>query len=261
MMRLLICTLVLTTLAAVEAVPTPTVAVPPLDAAQAEFASVLRTVVKADGIDYAALSDDHANLDRYRAQLAATTVPDDRTAKLALFINAYNAETLALVIAKLPADRAAWPTWSIKRAGGLLTSVWKAYSFEVAGQRYTLDELEHAVLRPLGEPRIHFAINCASRSCPSLADQPYVASTLDAQLDAAARAFAGSTYHLRLEQGVLRLNPILSWFGDDFAAGGGVRAFLQQHVPPGTVATALAADTPLKTFDYDWRLNLTGAAP
>ncbi len=242
---------------AVEEMPIPSVAAPPLDAEHREFAAVLHLAVKLDGIDYAALRADHAALDRYLAQLAATTVPADRSGKLALFINAYNAETLALVISKLPADPAAWPTWSIKDAGSLFTNVWKAYSFVIAGQRYTLDELEHTVLRPLGEPRIHFAINCASRSCPPLAVQPYLVATLDAQLEAIARAFATSPYQVRLVQGVLRINPILDWFGDDFTADGGVRAFLRARIPAGPVGDYLAGSKPLKFFDYDWKLNLS----
>jgi len=246
---------------AVDEVPTPTVVVPPLDAEHREFAAVLHVAVKPDGVDYAALRADHAALDRYRAQLAAVAQPTDRSGKLALFINAYNAQTLALVISKLPADPATWPSWSIKDAGSTFTSVWKAYSFVVAGRRYTLDELEHTVLRPLGEPRIHVAINCASKSCPPLAAQPYLVATLDAQLEATARAFAADPYHVRLEQGVLRINPILDWFGEDFTAGGGIRAFLRARVPAGPVADYLAGGKPLKFFDYDWKLNLATVKP
>ena len=246
---------------AVDEVPTPAVDVPPLDAEHREFATVLHVAVKPDGVDYAALRADRAALDRYRAQLAAVALPADRPGKLVLFINAYNAQTLALVISKLPTDPAAWPTWSIKDAGGIFTSVWKAYSFVIAGRRYTLDEIEHKVLRPLGEPRIHVAINCASKSCPPLAAQPYLVATLDAQLKATARAFAADPYHLRLEQGVLRINPILDWFGEDFTAGGGVRAFLRANVPAGPVADYLAGSKPLKFFDYDWKLNLAAAKP
>jgi len=246
---------------AVDEVPTPTVVVPPLDAEHREFAAVLHVAVKPDGVDYAALRADHAALDRYRAQLAAVAQPTDRSGKLALFINAYNAQTLALVISKLPADPATWPSWSIKDAGSTFTSVWKAYSFVVAGRRYTLDELEHKVLRPLGEPRIHVAINCASKSCPPLAAQPYLVATLDAQLEATARAFAADPYHVRLEQGVLRINPILDWFAEDFTAGGGIRAFLRARVPAGPVADYLAGGKPLKFFDYDWKLNLAAVKP
>lgn len=260
MLRSLLALMLGLSLAAVEEIPTPAVPVAALDADHREFAAVLGAVVKPDGVDYAALLRDHAALDRYRAQLAAAPVPTERSAKLALFINAYNAETLALVIARLPADATRWPAWSIQDAGSAFTSVWKSASFVVAGSRYTLDQLEHAVLRPLGEPRIHLAINCASRSCPPIAAEPYRAATLEAQLEAAARAFVASSYHLRLEGGVLRVNPILDWFGDDFRAGGGVRAFLAARAS-GPVAAHLATDRPLRFFDYDWKLNLAGVKP
>jgi hypothetical protein len=246
-------------LAAVEAVPTPAVAAPPLDAGHAGFAPVLALAVRADGVDYAALRADRAGLDRYRAQLAQAAMPTDRAEILALFINAYNACTLALVIDRLPADRTAWPRWSNRGAGIGGASPWQAYSYEVAGRRYTLDEMEHAVLRPLGEPRIHVAINCASRSCPPLAAEPFRAATLDAQLEAAARAFVASPHHLRLEDGGLRTNPLLEWFAADFAAGGGVRAFLAARAPQGPLATALAGATPMRFFAYDWSLNLAEA--
>lgn len=260
MLRSLLALMLGLSLAAVEEIATPAVTVVPLDADHREFAAVLAAVVKPDGVDYEALKRDHAALDRYRAQLAAEPVPTDRAAKLAFFINAYNAETLALVIAKLPAETARWSAWSIKDAGSTFTSVWKSANFVVGGGRYTLDQLEHAVLRPLGEPRIHLAINCASRSCPPIAAEPYRAATLEAQLEAAARAFVASTYHVRLEGGVLRINPILDWFGDDFKASGGVRAFLAARAS-GPIAAYLATDKPLRFFDYDWKLNLAGAKP
>lgn len=242
-------------LAAVE-VPTPTVAAPALAAEHALFAGVLARVVKPDGVDYAALHADHADLDRYRAQLASASEPSDRAEKLAFYINAYNALTLALVIDQLPKDQADWPAWSIRKAGSTFTNVWKRFTFEVAGQRLTLDAIEHQILRPLGEPRIHFAINCASGSCPPLIAEPFRAATLEAQLEQVATAFARSDYHVRLIDGQLRLNPILDWFGEDFTSAGGVRAFLRARVSDAAVAKVLAGDSRLRFFDYDWTLNL-----
>lgn len=165
------------------------------------------------------------------------------------------------MVLKLPADVGQWPAWSITDAGHLFTNVWKSYSFAVGGSRYTLNDIEHDVLRPLGEPRIHVAINCAFRSCPVLARVPYQTAMLNAQLEAASRIFANSPDQLRLDGEVMRVNPILDWFGDDFAPLGGVRAFLSAHVARGSIATYLAGGKPLRFFDYDWRLNLAGRAP
>ncbi|MFW5828906.1 MAG: DUF547 domain-containing protein [Planctomycetota bacterium] len=234
---------------------TPPVQAPELDTEHALLASVLARVVHDDDVDYATLRDDHAELDRYRVQLATATEPSERAEQLAFYINAYNALTLALVIDRLPEDPADWPNWSIRDAGTLFSPVWKRFSFQVAGRWRTLDAIEHEILRPLNEPRIHFAINCASVSCPPLITEPYRAATLETQLERVATDFARSDYQVRLEQGQLRLNPILDWFSEDFEPVGGVRAFLLERVPAGPVAEALA-NARLRFFEYDWSLNL-----
>ena len=235
--------------------PTPALTVPPLDAGHRLFAQVLAEVVRPDGVDYVRLRADHSLLDQYRAQLAGTTMPTERSERLALLVNAYNAFTLALVAEKLPADRGAWATWSIKDAGGLVTSVWKLYTFELAGSRVTLDQLENTQLRTLGEPRIHFAINCASKSCPALAAIPYTAPGLDAQFESAARAFAANPQQVQAGGDGLRVNPILKWFDDDFTKSGGVRSFLRERTPDGELKTLLEGDKPLRFQSYDWTLN------
>lgn len=242
-----------------DAVPTPAVAAPPLDAAHALLARVLARVVEADGVDYGALVADHADLDAYRAQLALDPVPTAGPARMAHLINAYNAFTLALVVQLLPADRARWRRWSIKDGGGLLASVWKRYTFALGGQRYSLDQIEHELLRPMGDPRVHFAINCASRSCPRLAATPYLAATLEADLQRATAAFVGDPSQLRVTDGAVVLNPILDWFAADFEARGGVAAFLAGQTRDAAVKAALAAGAKLRFFDYDWHLNLAGA--
>jgi hypothetical protein len=234
---------------------------PSLDAGHSRLATVLARVVKPDGIDYAALKQDHRELDLYLEQLALAKPPSDPAESKALLINAYNAWTLALVSRSLPDDQAKWPAWSIKDLGSLVTSPWKKYRFELGAERPTLDEIENR-LRALGDPRIHCVINCASRSCPTLSATPYVGAKLDAQLDGAAGAFASSDYQVRVEDGgaVVRTNPILDWFGKDFAPVGGPAAFLLAHTDSGQAQSALRAHAKLKFFDYDWRLNLAGAA-
>jgi hypothetical protein len=232
---------------------------PALDATHARLAEVLARVVKADGVDYAELRRDHRALDLYLEQLALAAEPTDPGEAKALLIDAYNAWTLALVSRSLPEDQAKWPGWSIKDLGSLVSSPWKKYRFELAGKQVTLDATENR-LRMLGDPRIHVAINCASRSCPALAAEPYRAAMLDAQLDAAAQAFATSPYQVRIEDGggVVRTNPILDWFAKDFAPVGGPLAFLAKHVGEGKRGQQIAR-AKLTFFDYDWCLNLAGA--
>jgi hypothetical protein len=187
-------------------------------------------------------------------------VPKDTHEQLAFYINAYNAFTLALVAQQLPHDQSTWKRWSIKDAGGWYTSVWNYYTFELAGTRVTLDHLEHTLLRPLGEPRIHFAINCASRSCPVLSSNPYIGAELISQLDEAVRRFTRNPTQMRLHDGVIMTNPILSWFADDFTASGGVAPFLIPYTQRPELANALKSGVKVTYFIYDWSLNMATAA-
>ncbi len=139
-------------------------------------------------------------------------------------------------------------------------SPWKDARFRVAGVERTLDELEHELLRPLGEPRIHFAVNCASRSCPALAAVPLRADTLEAQLEAAARAFVTDALQLRRDARAVLTNPLLDWFAKDFEASGGVREFLRLRAP-SDIAQSLEQGAALRFFEYDWALNLAVAEP
>jgi len=239
--------------------PTPALSVPPLDAAHAEWGSVLATVVRTTGIDYARLRADHAALDRYRAQLAVAPLPAARPARLAHLINAYNALTMALVVELLPVDPAAWPRFSVKDQPGF----WTAWRFQIAGDWRTLDDIEHRELRPLGDPRIHVAINCGARSCPALPPVPVTAATIEAQLEAATRAFVRDPSQVRFDPATGRLtaNPILDWYGQDFAAGGGVGALLRARLDDSPARRHLEGGGPVGFWDYDWALNLAPPAP
>lgn len=246
-------------------VVTPVITAAPWDDQQVPWARTIERIVKADGVDYRSLRRDHAELDQYVAQLAHAPEPSDTSEKLAFYINAYNACTLHVVNLLLPDDATQWPQWSIAVAGTPPGTVWKGYRFEIAGRRLTLDAIEHQILRPLGDPRMHLAINCASRSCPALAPIPYRATTLNAQLDAAAHAFVMDSQQLRLHDGALLINPILSWFGDDFKTLGGVRVFLRtqaeavEKIKPHSaepLITYLSGTAALQFFTYDWRLNI-----
>jgi hypothetical protein len=244
---------------AADHLPTPDLAVPLLDDAHGILAEVLTASVRSGGVDYAALRQNRVALDRYRAQLAATPLPTAREAQLALWINAYNAHTLALVLHLLPTDTATWPSWSIRSGGGADGSVWQRWTMTVAGTDLSLDAMEHARLRPLGEPRIHLAITCASRSCPPLAAAPYQAATLEAQLRAATAAFVSDPRQVRVADGAVVTNPILAWFADDFGGASGVRTFLQNA--GGPAADALARGAQVVSGTYDWSLNLPRSTP
>jgi hypothetical protein len=180
-----------------------------------------------------------------------------REARLAFWINAYNVLAIDVV-------RRHYPVQSIRDVGSLFAPVWKTPAGEIGGKVYTLDQIEHAILRPLGEPRIHGAIVCASLSCPPLRREPYRADTLDEQLADNVRCWlADPRKGARLDRaaGTLTLSPIFDWFADDF--GGDALDFVAKHLPAADAAWVRErrASLRIRWFEYDWRLNDTHGPP
>jgi hypothetical protein len=215
-----------------------------------------RPVPDAAGVrvDYRGLRAD----ERWPALLASLAAAPDptrapRAETLAFWINAYNVLAIDVVLK-------AYPVPSIRAAGSLLRPVWSRRAGTAAGRAVSLGEIEHEILRPLGEPRIHAAIVCASTSCPSLRREAYRAERLEAQLEEALRAFLADPRkgsRLDAAAGVLWLSPIFEWFAEDFEAAGGLRAYLAPRLPAES-ARALAErgeGLALRFLDYDWALN------
>ncbi|MBS4051201.1 MAG: DUF547 domain-containing protein [Methylomonas sp.] len=200
--------------------------------------------VKLALVDYPAVKAD-GSLDKAYQALTAFDPKrlNGRDEQLAFYINAYN--ILAL---KTVADH--WPVGSIKDVGSLFNPVWDKPAGELGGRTVSLGEVEHKILRPMGEPRIHLAIVCASVSCPDLRDEPYTAAKLSAQLDEQAKRFLENTGKgLIVDQDKIRVSQIFDWFEKDFAAGGGVGAFLKHYRPE-------LPELKIKTsIDYDWSVN------
>lgn len=251
-------------LPAAERMATPALEVAPLDAEHQLLQTVLSRVVDFPaGVDYAALYRDHGDLDAYRAQLAQATLPSERAAQLAFWINAYNATTLALVVHHLPKPGAdadnPWPDFSVMHS---VEGFWQGYAFEVAGEWLTIDAMQKQKLAALGEPRIHFAINCASVSCPPLSAQVYTAENLDAQLSRAVRHFVADEQQVQITATgwtgsgrLATLNPIMQWYRQDFGGSDdSVREFLANHAADETRAANLRK-AKLAYAEYDWGLN------
>lgn len=200
--------------------------------------------VKLALVDYPAIKAD-GRLDKAYRTVAAFDPKrlHGRDEQLAFYINAYN--ILAL---KTVADH--WPVDSIKDVGNLLSPVWDKPAGELDGKSVSLGEVEHRILRPMGEPRIHLAIVCASVSCPDLRDEPYTAAKLSAQLDEQAKRFLDNTGKgLLVDKDKIRVSQIFDWFEQDFAAAGGVDAFIKRYRPD-------LPDLKIKTtIDYDWSVN------
>lgn len=225
----------------------------------------------ADGhssaVDYAALKRDSKALDQVLAEFSAVTPGQfdgwDRDRQMAFLINAYNGFTLELILGKYPNLK------SIRDLGSLLRSPWKKPFFQLLGDTRTLDWVEHETLRPrYRDPRIHFAVNCASIGCPALRPEPYVAERLDQQLDDQQRRFLTDRTRNRYNaaDGVLYLSQIFRWYGDDFAGSGStLQGWLSGQA-------ALLADNDadrqklrsgafrIEHLSYDWTLNQARSA-
>ena len=173
--------------------------------------------------------------------------------KLAFWINAYNVLAIDLVVRHYPVE-------SIRDIGGFLTPVWKVEAGRIGGRPFTLHEIEHEILRPMGDPRIHTALVCASTSCPSLRRSPYTADQISAQLDDVSRRFLADRHKgLSMDdtRRTVRLSRIFDWFEEDFAAQGGPLGFAARYAPAGERPSLSppAGDLRIEYFDYDWALN------
>lgn len=167
---------------------------------------------------------------------------ETRSERLAFWIDAYNLLAIRTVI-----DTGV--SGSIKDAGSLFRPVWKRPAGVVGGRELSLDRIEHRILRPLGDPRIHLAIVCASLSCPDLRLEAYAPDRLEAQLDDQARRFLANPAKGMAGSGAVRVSRIFDWFEADFGGADGVVRFLRRHAPergPERVRGYLP---------YDWSLN------
>jgi hypothetical protein len=223
------------------------------------WASLLARYVDADGnVDYArwkASPTDQQALADYLESLSRADPSQkcSRSARLAFWINAYNALTVHGILRE-------YPTTSIQNHTGTLQyNIWRDLLLRVGQRSYSLGQIEHEVLRPLGEPRVHFAIVCASRGCPRLLDRPYEARRLEEQLFENSRVFFADPTKFVVDtvHNEVRVSPILSWYAADF--GGSTEAILAAIRPYLSESDAQALSRlkgpRLDFLDYDWRLN------
>jgi hypothetical protein len=234
----------------------------------AAFQHLLEQYVDSNGwVDYDGLSRDRAKLNEYLQQLA-TAQPESFSTehdRLAFWINSYNAYTLASVL-----DRVHGRVKGVRDAAGFFDKD----RHPVAGEQLTLDQIEeHA--RSFHDPRVHFALVCASTSCPKLQRFAYAGSDLDAQLREAMQDFlANSSKGLRMdtEHNRIYLSPIFKWYAGDFTgspsgagqffarakaymSGGNVLQYVKQHVPDDVNRYINGKHPSVEYFDYDWSLN------
>jgi hypothetical protein len=210
---------------------------------------------RVNRVDYRRFqAQDHARLRRYLASLQAVAVSSlSRPEQFAFWVNLYNAATVDIVLAH-------YPVASIRDIGSGLFArgPWGRKIATVEGVALSLDDIEHNILRPIWrDPRIHYAVNCASIGCPNLASVPYVAARLEAMLNAAARDYVNHPRGLSVGGGSVRASQIYDWYAADF---GGSDAGVLRHVrryAGAALAQSLSGISRIERYDYDWRLNDT----
>jgi hypothetical protein len=215
------------------------------------YTDLLRKYVKNGVVDYQGFKNEEAKLNQYLKVLEQVdTAKLPQTEQLAFYINAYNAWTIKLILGGYPGIK------SIKDLGSAFSTPWKKPICRLDGLTISLDDLEHKIIRArFHDSRVHFAINCASKSCPPLISEPYLGNKLDGQLDASARAFINNPGNNRLEGNVLHASRIFEWYRDDFT--GGTSAFFLKYAE-GDLKKRLEAGkdhVKIEYLDYDWSLN------
>jgi hypothetical protein len=249
---------------------------PAFDHAHAAWTALLRRHVallrggQESQVRYEGFAADRATLRVYLDSLsgvgAAAFGAWSRAQQMAFLVNAYNAFTVELILTR-------WPRLeSIKDLGSLFQSPWKPKWVPLLGGRVSLDDIEHEMLRQRGrfdDPRVHFAVNCASIGCPALREEAFVAERLDAQLDEQTLRFMSDRTRNRYSapRGRLEVSKIFDWFGEDFRLGhrgiASLPAFLARYAEvladaPAERERVRALQAPVAFLEYDWKLN---AAP
>lgn len=215
------------------------------------FGELLQKYVAHGSVDYAGFKSEEAKLDRYLDRLQNVD-PNalSRNEQYAFYINVYNAWTIKLILTKYPG------IGSIKELGIFNTGPWKKQIVRLNGETVSLDHIEHDILRPrYKDPRVHFAINCAAKSCPPLRSEPFVAEKLDQQLDDATRSFINNPASYRLEGRNLHVSRIFKWFSEDFDED--PLGFFLEYANP-ELKKKLENNPEkinIKYLAYDWSLN------
>ncbi|WP_372655124.1 DUF547 domain-containing protein [Halobacteriovorax sp.] len=196
--------------------------------------------------DYKKIKNSPLSLNKYLLQLSSLKREEYETfnnnQKLALLINSYNAHTVKLII-----DH--YPVKSIKDIGSLFTSAFKKDFFYFLGHKRNLDWIEHEVIRKkFKEPRIHFAVVCASISCPNLQKTAFTEKNLDSLLDSAATYFINNKTKNDFKDGTLYLSKIFKWYRLDFK---GLHKFIKKYSKEKNITDK----TPISWLNYNWELN------
>lgn len=220
---------------------------------------------EATQVDYAAMAQQRASLQAYLEKVSAvqknTFDAWEKNEQLAFLLNAYNAWTVELILTRYPKLE------SIKDLGYLFQSPWKKSFIPLFNTSVSLDHIEHDLIRGSGryeDPRIHFAVNCASIGCPALRNEAYLGIRLDGQFEEATILFLSDTNRNRAHDGALEVSSIFKWYKEDFTKGWQGAESLHQFLSLYADALQLneeqkqqlqAGEVTIRFLDYDWALN------
>ncbi|WP_290702080.1 DUF547 domain-containing protein, partial [Lacinutrix sp.] len=198
-------------------------------------------VSDAGNVNYNSIKSNRKELTNYITALG-DNMPNDawsKEDKLAYWINAYNAMTVDLILRNMPIK-------SIKD----IKDPWEQRLWKLGSKWYNLEEIEHQILRKMDEPRIHFAIVCASFSCPKLQNEAFTASNLETQLTDATKEFLSDTKRNKISKNTIELSNIFKWFKKDFEQDGSLIDFLNKYSDVSITSKAKKS-----YLDYNWDLN------
>lgn len=211
---------------------------------------------KASQVRYQGMSGDRVALRQYLDSLSAVKSEEfsrwTRNEQMAFLLNAYNAFTVEKILARYPDIRSIWDF------GRIFGNPFKDDFFTLLGRKATLDRIEHETLRPrYKDPRVHYAVNCASVGCPMLREEAYVAGRLEAQLDEQAARFLSDRSRNRFAGGRLEVSKIFDWFKEDFEPRDRYFARHAALLADDSSARKMVAEgrAPLTFLEYDWALN------
>lgn len=207
-----------------------------------QWNSLLQKYVNSKGnVNYAGFKQDKSALEAYLQQLADQPVESSwsREEKLAYWINAYNAFTVKLIVDNLPVK-------SITNLKG--GKPWDDKWIKLGSKVYSLNQIENDIIRPsFKEPRIHFAVNCAAKSCPPLLNKAWTADKLNSYFEQQARAFINNPNYNKISANSIQVSKIFDWYGEDF---GNLIDYLNKYS-----TTKINADAKVSFLEYDWSLN------
>lgn len=214
-------------------------------------------------VNYAGMQQDKSRLGTYLQSTSAVSRSEferwNKNEQLAFLINNYNAWTVSLILSEYPNVK------SIKDLGSFFQSPWKKSFIPLLGETRSLDDIEHTLIRGSGrynDPRVHFAVNCASIGCPALRSEAYQAERLDSQLDEATRLFLADRNRNRVVGQSLQVSSIFKWYREDFEKGwrgfyslNDFFVFYYQALDVNHGNIQKLKKMNIEFLDYDWRLN------